>query len=114
MQVDVQATGEALIPADKLRQIVGAEDSEPTLTLETEEDAMHIRGRDAHFKVYGYPAGDFPPIPDMGRWCRGRRRWRRRRPCSRTRRRLWMGSSRGRASRRGGGRTAGTRSTGCC
>lgn len=65
MQVDVQGTGEALIPADKLRQIVGAEDSEPTLTLETEEDAMHIRGRDAHFKVYGYPAGDFPPIPDM-------------------------------------------------
>lgn len=65
MQVDVQQTGEALIPADKLRQIVGAEDSEPTLTLETEEDAMHIRGRDAHFKVYGYPAADFPPIPDM-------------------------------------------------
>lgn len=65
MQVDVQQTGEALIPADKLRQIVGAEDSEPTLTLETEDDAMHIRGRDAHFKVYGYPAADFPPIPDM-------------------------------------------------
>jgi len=66
LQVDVQQTGEALIPADKLRQIIGAEDSEPTLTLETEEDAMHIRGRDAHFKVYGYPAADFPPIPDMG------------------------------------------------
>jgi DNA polymerase-3 subunit beta len=63
--VDVQQPGEALIPADKLRQIIGAEDSEPTLTLESEEDAMHIRGRDAHFKVYGYPAADFPPIPDM-------------------------------------------------
>ena len=64
-QVDVQQAGEALIPADKLRQIISAEDTEPTLTLETEEDAVHIRGKDAHFKVYGYPSGDFPPIPEM-------------------------------------------------
>lgn len=64
-QVDVQQAGEALIPADKLRQIISAEDTEPTLTLETEEDAVHIRGKDAHFKVYGYPSADFPPIPEM-------------------------------------------------
>ncbi len=63
--VDVQQVGECLIPADKLRQIVGAEESEPTLTLETEEDAIRIRGKDAQFKVYGYPVADFPPIPDM-------------------------------------------------
>jgi DNA polymerase-3 subunit beta len=64
-QVDVQTPGEALIPADKLRQIVSAEDSEPTLTLEVEGDAMTIRGRDAFFKVFGYPAAEFPPIPDF-------------------------------------------------
>ncbi len=64
-QVDVQKPGEALIPADKLRQIVQAEDSEPTLTLETEGDVCHIRGGDARFKVYGYPAADFPPIPEF-------------------------------------------------
>ena len=64
-QVDVSKPGEALIPADKLRQIVQAEDSEPTLTLETEGDVCHIRGGDARFKVYGYPAGDFPPPPEF-------------------------------------------------
>lgn len=64
-KVDVQKTGEALIPADKIRQIVSAEENEPTLTLETEGEAMHIRGADAHFKVFGYPSADFPPIPDF-------------------------------------------------
>ncbi len=64
-QVDVQQPGEALIPADKLRQIVSAEDADPTLTLEVENDVCHIRGADAHFKVFGYPPADFPPIPDF-------------------------------------------------
>ncbi len=63
--VDVQQAGEVLIPADKLRQIVGAEEGEATLTLESEGDALHIRGMDAHFKVLGYPAADFPPLPDF-------------------------------------------------
>ncbi len=64
-KVDVQEPGETLIPADKIRQIVSAEDNEPTLTLETEGEALHIRGKDAHFKVFGYPAGEFPPIPEF-------------------------------------------------
>jgi len=64
-QVDVQRAGEALIPADKLRQIISAEDGAPTLTLEVENDSCHIRGADAHFEVNGYPAADFPPIPDF-------------------------------------------------
>lgn len=64
-QVDVQRPGEALIPADKLRAIVGAEDGEKTLTLEVEGESCHIRGADAHFKVFGYNPADFPPIPDF-------------------------------------------------
>lgn len=64
-QVDVQQPGEALVPADKLRQIISAEDSEPTLTLETENEIVHIRGQDAHFKVFGYQVADFPPVPEM-------------------------------------------------
>lgn len=64
-QVDVQEPGEALVPADKLRQIVQAEEAEPTLTLEAEQDACHIRGGDAYFKVFGYPPQDFPPIPEF-------------------------------------------------
>jgi DNA polymerase-3 subunit beta len=64
-QVDVAQPGEALIPADKLRQIVSAEESDPTLTIEVEGEACHIRGADAHFKVYGFPAADFPALPDL-------------------------------------------------
>lgn len=64
-QVDVQEPGEALIPGDKLKQIVSAEDNEPTLTIETEKDQCHIRGADAHFRLHGYPPEDFPPIPDF-------------------------------------------------
>lgn len=64
-QVEVQEPGELLIPADRLRAIVSAEDAEPTLTLESEQDVCHIRGRDAKFKVFGYPASDFPPAPDF-------------------------------------------------
>jgi DNA polymerase III subunit beta len=64
-KVDVQKPGEVLIPADKLRQIVSAEENEPTLTLEAEGEAVHIRGADAHFKVFGYPAAEFPAIPEF-------------------------------------------------
>jgi DNA polymerase-3 subunit beta len=64
-QVDVKEPGEALIPADKIRQIVSAEEAESTLTLETERETMHIKGGDAHFRVFGYPAAEFPPIPDF-------------------------------------------------
>lgn len=65
MQVDVQQPGEALIPADKLRQITSAEDQDPTLTLESEGDDCHIKGQSAHYRVLGYPAADFPPIPGV-------------------------------------------------
>lgn len=64
-QVDVQEGGEVLFPADRMRAIVSAEDSEPTLTLESDQDICHIKGRDARFKIYGYPVGDFPPIPEF-------------------------------------------------
>lgn len=61
--VQVDEPGEALIPAEKLRQIIAAEDREQTLTLTTKDDELEIKGQDAKFKVYGYPAGDFPKLP---------------------------------------------------
>ena len=64
-RVDVEDPGTALIMADKLGQIVRAEDNDPTLTIETEGDICHIRGTDAHFQLHGYDPGDFPPIPDF-------------------------------------------------
>lgn len=65
MAVQVLETGSALIPADKLRQIISAEDNDATLTLETDADACTITGTDAHFTVFGYPAGDFPELPSF-------------------------------------------------
>lgn len=61
-QVEVNTPGEALIPSDKLRQIVSAEDNEPTLTLEVAGDHVTIRGADATFKLNTYPVADFPPL----------------------------------------------------
>lgn len=64
-QVDVQRVGEALVPADRLKAIIAAEEHEPTLTLEVEGEVCHIKGADAHFKVFGYPPADFPAITDF-------------------------------------------------
>lgn len=60
--VDVQKEGDALIPADKLRQIVQAEDGESTLTIETDGEAVNIYGNDAKFTIYGLPPAEFPPV----------------------------------------------------
>ncbi len=61
MQVEVQEAGEALVPADKLSAIA-RESTDPTLTLETEDDATHVRGADSHYKIFGYSPADMPPI----------------------------------------------------
>ncbi|MEE9211299.1 MAG: DNA polymerase III subunit beta [Phycisphaeraceae bacterium] len=63
-RVEVADQGQALVPADKLNQIV-RESVDPTLTLETEKDLTHIKGQDSHFKLMGYPVGDFPPVPEF-------------------------------------------------
>ncbi len=63
-QIEIEQPGEALIPADKLAQIVRACD-DPTLTLETEDNAMHIRGENSHFKIYGYDPKEAPQVRDF-------------------------------------------------
>ncbi len=70
-QVDVSQPGQAAIPADKLRQIVSAEEGEPTLTIEVNGEECHIRGSGAHFRIFGYPPSDFPPIPDLAAYLAG-------------------------------------------
>jgi DNA polymerase-3 subunit beta len=61
-QVDVQKPGQAVVNAGKFREIVSAEESEPTLTVEIIEDTVHIRGEDAHFRLVAQPVSEFPPI----------------------------------------------------
>lgn len=63
--VDVTTPGQAAVPADKLRAIVSAEDGDPTLSIETDGDQVHIKGANAHFRIFGFPPGDFPPLPDL-------------------------------------------------
>lgn len=60
-QVDVEDPGEALIPADKFAQIVRSSD-DATLTLETDEHKMRIKGADALFTIYGFDPADAPRV----------------------------------------------------
>jgi DNA polymerase III subunit beta len=64
-RVQVEEEGDALIPADKLSQIVRSCD-DPTLTIDVTDHAMHIRGADSHFKVLGYDPKEFPAVRDFG------------------------------------------------
>ena len=63
-QVQVQEAGDAVVSAEKLGAIV-RESADPTLTVETEQDTTHVRGEDSHFKIFGYPPGDFPPVGQL-------------------------------------------------
>ena len=63
-RVEIQEPGEALVPADKLRQIV-SESTDPTLTLETEKELAHIRAQDSHYKMFVHSVDDFPPLPEF-------------------------------------------------
>jgi DNA polymerase III subunit beta len=60
-QVDIAKAGVALIPAGKLSEIVN-NSPDDTLTLEAEGESTVIKGSDAHYKVFGYNAEEFPPI----------------------------------------------------
>jgi DNA polymerase-3 subunit beta len=71
-QVQVEEGGEALLPADKLRDIV-RESMDDTLSIEVGADkeggsaagVASIRGQDSLFKIYTQRASDFPPVPDF-------------------------------------------------
>ena len=59
-RVEVESAGEVLVPADKLTQII-RECADPTIALEADGHALHIRGNDARFKVFGFDPKEAPP-----------------------------------------------------
>ena len=61
-EVDIREEGEALIPADKLNQIVRATNDE-AITIEVDKNIANIRGKDAKFKVFGFDPTEFPGTP---------------------------------------------------
>lgn len=63
-QVQVESEGETLVMADRLRDIV-RESIDDTLSLELENDQLHIRGQDSHFKIFTQSPSEFPPVPDF-------------------------------------------------
>src|SRR5215218_5368349 len=63
-QVQIDQPGEALLPADKLRDIV-RESVDDTLAIEVTGDNASIRGQDSHFKIFTQNVKDFPPVPDF-------------------------------------------------
>ena len=63
-QVQIEQAGEALLPADKLRDIV-RESVDDTLAIEITGDNAHIRGQDSHFKIFTQAVSEFPPVPDF-------------------------------------------------
>lgn len=70
-RVEVEKAGQALVPADKLAQIVRAQDGEPTLTLHSDGDTTSIVGADAEYKLRGFPASDFAEIPALTAFGKG-------------------------------------------
>lgn len=60
-QVQVEKKGAALLPADKLGQIV-RETTDEVVHLEVTDNTCHLRGSDSHFQVYVQDPKDFPPV----------------------------------------------------
>ena len=61
-EVDIREEGSALIPADKLNQIVRAS-GDDALTIEVQKHVANIRGKDSKFKVFGFDPEEFPGVP---------------------------------------------------
>jgi len=64
--VQVEEEGEALVPANRLTGIVRESADEESLTIETDKEAVVIRGAGSRFKVFGYDPGEYPAVADFG------------------------------------------------
>jgi DNA polymerase-3 subunit beta len=60
-EVDIQEDGEALIPADKLNQIVRSS-SDDSISIHVKGTEALITGKDSKFKVFGYATSEFPGV----------------------------------------------------
>lgn len=58
-RVDIEESGEVLIPADKFSQIARSCD-DATLTIVGDDDKLNIRSSDSRFKVFGFPISEAP------------------------------------------------------
>jgi DNA polymerase-3 subunit beta len=63
-QVQIDEPGEALVPADKIRDIV-RESVDDTISIETSGDNAVIKGQDSNFKIFTQNVAEFPPVPQF-------------------------------------------------
>lgn len=61
--VQVEQTGEILIPADRLRDIV-RESVDDSLSIDATGEHAIIKGQDSHFKIFTQSVSEFPPLPE--------------------------------------------------
>ncbi|KPK85780.1 MAG: hypothetical protein AMJ81_02765 [Phycisphaerae bacterium SM23_33] len=64
-QVEVKEQGEALVPVQKLADIVRESAGEEALTLAVEKDACSITGAGTRFKLLGYDPAEYPAVADF-------------------------------------------------
>ncbi len=65
-QVQVNAEGAAVVPADKMTSILH-ESADETVDLEVTDSTCQVVGKDSRFRIYGHDPGDFPVISDAQR-----------------------------------------------
>jgi DNA polymerase-3 subunit beta len=63
-QVEVGSTGTIVIPADKFLSIV-RESIDEVIEVESDDNAVHLRGSDSMFTVYTHDPAQYPLVPDF-------------------------------------------------
>jgi len=61
-QVEVEKTGQIVIPADRFTAII-RESVDEVLSLEADEQICKITGSDSHFTIYGNEPDQYPEVP---------------------------------------------------
>jgi len=65
-QVQVNAEGAAVVPADKITSILH-ESVDETVDLEVSDSTCQVVGKDSRFRIYGHDPNDFPVIGEAQR-----------------------------------------------
>ncbi|MBE0535142.1 MAG: DNA polymerase III subunit beta [Phycisphaerae bacterium] len=60
-QVEIEVEGDVVVPADKVTSII-RESIDEVVVFDASEAAVHIKGADSHFTIYGHDAGQFPAV----------------------------------------------------
>ena len=63
-EVQVEGTGEMIVPADRLAAVV-RESADEVLSLRAEDGTCKIEGSDSHFTIYGQEPGQYPAVPSF-------------------------------------------------